>query len=356
MAGWLVSLVLLAGIAPTQDRGRVRDASRGASSRRVIREEITPQLRISVHKGLKWLVAEQTRTLSFTTSEFPVAANALTGLALLTGGFTDRSGPQDWTAALDDVTRTILSFQQNSSGYIDDGDRGRMYGHGFATLFLAQLYGMSHGDHERIRDALERAVRLIERSQTKEGAWDYVPWTEGFRANGGDTSIAVCQTMALRAASNLGIPVDTTVRSRAKRFIERAQRSNGSFRYRMSGPPLIGVSPFPRSAAGVCILYSLGDYSSSRLRSGVIYLQKNYRYTGAFPHYAQYYCAQAFFQVGGSAWKEYFPWVRERLIRYQDKKDGFWPASKSEPSAVVRTAMALIVLQLPYRFLPIHER
>ena len=61
------------------------------------------------------------------------------------------------------------------------------------------------------------------------------------------------------------------------------------------------------------------------------------------------------FQVGGRSWKDYFGWVNKQLLKYQ-RQDGSWKAGLMERSVAVRTAMALIVLQLPYRFLPIHER
>jgi hypothetical protein len=62
----------------------------------------------------------------------------------------------------------------------------------------------------------------------------------------------------------------------------------------------------------------------------------------------------AMFQAGGKYWKEYFPWIREELIAMQ-LGDGSWPEHRRE-SSIQGTVMALIVLQLPYRFLPIHER
>ena len=50
-----------------------------------------------------------------------------------------------------------------------------MYGHGFATLFLAEVYGMS--PNEELHGALEKAVKLIVDSQNEEGGWRYFPVT-----------------------------------------------------------------------------------------------------------------------------------------------------------------------------------
>jgi hypothetical protein len=320
---------------------------------RVIRAEITPALRLAVSRGFAYLIRQQRDTNSFQSSDYPVAENALMGLALLAGGYTDTTGPAEYVEALKENTHRLLSYQ-NKDGYFDDS-HSQMYGHGFATLFLAELYGMSAKQDDALRKALERGIRLIERAQGKEGGWDYVPGGLG-RLGGGDTSITVCQTMALRAAKNLGIAVDQRVVENARRYIERAQKPDGGFAYRIAGEfQFKNYSEFPRSAAGVCILYSLGDYRSSRMRDGIFYLEKNYRKLSDFPHYGHYYCAQAMFQVGGRYWKDYFAWASKEFLDSQ-RADGSWKAGTFEKSVPVRTAMALIVLQLPYRFLPIHER
>lgn len=334
---------------------QVRDVEL-AGRRRVIRSEITPKLRLTVSRGLARLIRTQRKTRSFRGSGYPVAENALMGLALLAGGYTDTNGPQAYVDALKLNTHTLLSYQKKS-GYFDDG-RSQMYGHGFATLFLAELYGMSGSQNEKLRKALQHAVRLIEKSQIN-GGWDYKP--QGLLGRlaaygGGDTSITVCQTFALRAARNLGVVSDKPVRDRAKRYIWDAQNSDGGFGYRVNGKMKIkDYSEFPRSAAGVCVLYSLGDYTSPRMRKGVRYLLANYRTLNDFPHYAQYYCAQAMFQIGGRHWREYFTWVSKEIIDSQ-RDDGSWGKGTTERSAPARTAMSVIVLQLPYRFLPIHQR
>ena len=50
---------------------------------------------------------------------------------------------------------------------------------------------------------------------------------------------------------------------------------------------------------------------------------------------------------------EYFPWIRDRLYDKQ-RADGSWQALVGGP--VVATGMALIILEIPYQFLPIFER
>jgi hypothetical protein len=336
---------------------------------RRIRSEITSQLELSVDRGFRYLIGQQRPSGDF-SDQYQVAVNSLVGIAFLSGGHTTRVGP--YTEVLQRSVDKLLEFQK-PDGYFTHGSGvgqydSMMYGHGFATLFLAELYGMTGSRDARIREALTRAVRLIEKHQCSDGGWDYYPSESHetktfFRLLGrtfvgtGDTSITVCQTMALRAARNLGLKVDHDVVARARVFIEKAQNPDGGFAYRRVGGFPISLaerSDFPRSAAGVCVLTSLGDYNSTRIRKGYDYLLKHYSDSSDFPYYGYYYCGQAMFQAGGRYWRTYFPYIRERLL-YRQARDGSWkPGRAGDPAQ--STAMALIVLQIPYRFLPIFER
>ena len=284
---------------------------------RAERSEISAELRLATHRGFKYLLGKLQTSGNF-DSELPVAANALVGLAFLAGGYTERSGPPSYCAALRVCTGALLKHQ-DASGYFGS----RMYGHGFATLYLAELYGTYSSNEKRLQDALRRALGVIESSQRKDGGWDYHP-LRSKRTGASDTSITVCQTMALRAARNLGIAVNERVVNAARRYIQRAQNRDGGFSYRSQLMTFKrGKSAFPRSAAGVCVLYSLGDYNSEAIRRGLDYLRHNYWNVNLFPYYAQYYCAQAMFQAGGSYWREYFPRMRDLLIRRQNINGGW---------------------------------
>ena len=87
----------------------------------------------------------------------------------------------------------IISKQQESGLFTTAENQAEMYSHGFATLFVGEVYGMT-GDDE-VKEHLQKAVRLIERAQNSEGGWRYQPIP--FDA---DISVTICQVMALRAA------------------------------------------------------------------------------------------------------------------------------------------------------------
>ena len=352
IAGALVSSVALC-IELAAQEAPARDTRAPQS------EEITPELRLAVARGLEHLARSQLRSGDF-DADCPVAANALAGIAFLAGGHSEKAGGV-YTEAIRKGTSALLR-RQSSQGFFDDG-KSAMYGHGFATLYLAELYGTSDFRHTEIREALTKALRVIEGSQSRSGGWDYFPTREFGSFDGpsgaSDTSITVGQTMALRAGRNLGIQISSRVVANAKAYIERAQNSDGGFRYRQQSDGtnfIFDASAFPRSAAGTCILYSLGDYNSAKVKLGFEYLYKSYKmpWSNQFPYYAHYYCAQAMFQAGGRYWKDYFPWIRKELLSDQ-RRDGSWSKSIRE-NPTQCNAMALIVLQLPFRFLPIGER
>src|SRR5262249_25746583 len=124
---------------------------------------------------------------------------------------------------------------------------GPMYGHGFATLFLAEAHGMVYERNlrQQLRGTLQRAVQLILRSQNAEGGWRYDPFPRE-----ADISVTICQIMALRAASNAGIFVPRAAVDACIRYVQDCQdlrHDVGGFRYMRQGGP----TGFARTAAGV---------------------------------------------------------------------------------------------------------
>ena len=128
-----------------------------------------------------------------------VAITALAGLAFMEAGNLPGRGKygKEVRRCLD----FVLDNCQDSGLIASDASQGPMYGHGFATLFLGEVYGMTGDD--TVKEKLERAVRLIERTQNPEGGWRYQP-----APLDADISVTICQVMALRSAREAGIHVD----------------------------------------------------------------------------------------------------------------------------------------------------
>src|SRR6185369_17089189 len=156
----------------------------------------------------------------------------------------------------------VLSNSTESGLLAAETNHGPMYGHGFATLFLGEIYGMNPDD-KRVRDALVRAVDLIVGTQNDEGGWRYnpVPYDA-------DVSVTICQVMALRSARNAGIEVSKEVVDKAVEYVRKCQNPDGGFKYQLES----GASGWPRSAAGVATMYYAGIYKDEALDKGLEYL------------------------------------------------------------------------------------
>src|SRR5437660_12399613 len=225
---------------------------------------------------------------------------------------------------------------------------GRMYSHGFGTLFLAEAYGMTH--RPEVREKLEKAVQLIIDTQNNEGGWRYQPVRRD-----ADLSVTICQINALRAARNAGMFVPKETVEACIRYVKQSQNPDGGFRYMLQG----GASAFPRSAAGVVALYSAAVYDAKEVESGVGYLKQfmpEIKLGSRYSHYyyGHYYAAQAMWIRGGDDWATWYPAIRDELVRRQSMSSGgYWADSICNEYG---TAMALIILQMPNNYLPIFQR
>lgn len=311
---------------------------------------ITPAAAGAVERGLSLLSERQLEDGSFGTSGYArnVAVCSLGGMAFLANGSTPSRGPY---AEQIELCIDYLLSQTSESGFVtapDATSRGPMYGHGFATLFLCEVYGMAK--RPELRDRLGQAVDLIIGSQNEAGGWRYQP-----QPNDADVSVTVCQVMALRAARNAGIAVPRETIDRAIDYVKSCQNEDGGFRYTLTGEEQ--SSQFARSAAGVVALYNAGIYRGAELERGLGYLerfrpgQQQVR-GGSFYFYAHYYAAQAMWHAGGERWIRWYPAIRDELIARQ-RTDNSW----LDPICPeYGTAMACIVLQVPNNYLPILQR
>jgi hypothetical protein len=119
------------------------------------------------------------------------------------------------------------------------------------------------------------------------------------------------------------------------------------------------------TAAGVVTLYGAGIYNDRDIEAGLDYLERSLAGftadygTGAgrghyFFYYGNYYAVQAMYTAGGQRWERYYNFMRDSLLKMQEP-DGRWPNGIG-PGDTFGTAVATLILQIPYRFLPIFQR
>jgi hypothetical protein len=317
--------------------------------------EITPALEEAVRRGFEYLRRQQKPDGSFGEGRYGehIGVSSLCAIAFMADGNVPGRG--DFADCVQKGLDFVLSHSSETGLLVSDETHGPMYGHGFATLFLGEIYGMNSQD-DRVRDALVRAVQLIVASQNDEGGWRYNPVPAD-----ADVSVTICQIMGLRSARNAGIKVPKSTIDDAIKYVRECQNPDGGFRYMRDS----GGSLWPRTAAGIASLYYAGVYEDESIARGLDYLRKTAFPRGGNgaqlaagfmqPHYfyGHYYAAQAMYLAGGEHWRAWWPAIREELIARQNP-DGSW--SDAQNGGAYGTAMALIVLQMPKRYLPIFQR
>lgn len=292
-----------------------------------------------------------------------VGVTALAGMAFLAGGHVPGRGRHG--AVVERALDWILQ-QAREDGYVSANET-RMYSHAFATLFLAEVYGLT--DREDVRPKLQRAVDIIVSSQNEDGGWRYQPHVAD-----ADMSVSACQVMALRAARNIGIQVPVTTVERAVAYVQKSAvrpddpvvsyhfgNKPGSFRYQ---PEANARASFALTAAGVTIMHGAGVYADALIEPALKRLEEELggftRYHGSglqghyFFYYGHYYAMQAFHIAGGERYKRYLDVVQRELLQMQ-KADGHFPNAIG-PGPAYGTATACLILQMPKEYLPIFQR
>lgn len=305
----------------------------------------TPASERAVERALAFLAARQSADGRWVSAQY-TSECGITGLcilAFLSAGHQPDRGKYGkvLSKAVDYLLRNV---QPDGLIYDVSGRAGPpMYGHGFATLALAEVYGMTK--RTDLKEKLERAVRLILSCQNSEGGWRYQP-----RVADADISVCVCQVMALRAAHNVGITVPPETVKNALAFMKRcANNPDGGFSYM----PIRPGSGMARTGAGVLSLIVCGEPDAEQVKNGLEYLlHATPDQRGQHHFYGLYYCTQAMYQAGGKYWLQWYPRVRDYLVRTQSAEGSWYDA----PGEAYATAMGVLALQVPAALLPIYQK
>jgi hypothetical protein len=283
-----------------------------------------------VERGLQWLAAQQQPTGGW--SDNP-ALNALPVLAFLAAGRVPGSGQQGQVVE-NGVRRLLMHPTWTEAG-------AGMYGHGLATLVLAEVSGMTHRQ-TRVQIALRDAIKVILAAQAvpkgefHAGGWRYRP-----DSTDSDLSVTVWQMAALRAASAAGVFVPQAAMTQAAAYIKRCEHPRGGFGYQPGGLPNQS-----RTAAGIVGLRLAGQGDDPAVARAKRWLTEHpLRADSEFFYYAAYYCAQA-----GAGFDP-------QLLLDRQSADGGWPANpnlndEQRGGRLYTTALAVLALTAGERYLP----
>lgn len=339
----------LLGLAPPAARRA------GAQAKEVLPKHVTPEALKAVTRGLDYLGAQQADDGSWITGggqAYPVAMTGLAGTAFLAHGDSPTRGKyaRHVQGAVEFLVRCATPTGLITGPTQDSGQP--MHGHGFALMFLASVYGMVTKESLRrqVAETVRKAVTLTSQGQSAQGGWTYIP------GGGDEGSVTVTQVQALRAAQNAGFLVPGAVITEAANYLEKCRTAEGGIQYSLGSG---GGSRLPISAAAVATLYNAGKFDSPIATDCLKYVWGQFRASegwnkgGGHAYYAHLYAAQGFYMAGDEYWDKYFPATRDQLLAMQGG-DGSW--SGDGIGQVYGTSIAAVILQLPFKYLPIFQR
>jgi hypothetical protein len=355
-------------------------------------DEIPEKYKENIRKGLDYLAKQQQKDGHWAANgdHHPVAMTGLAGLAMLMEGSTVRDGK--YATNIRKAADWLMDRSQKGQrdGLIGNPDhpseQGRyMYGHGFAMLFLASVYGEEDDRErrERLKGILTRAAVYTGNAQSihdeggvKFGGWFYNSAKDGHNSDEG--SVTVTQMQGLRACRDAGIAVNKDIMKRGYDYLRKSTTARGGVVYSYArgagGAPAGGERPALTAAAIAC-LFSAGEYKDEYVKKWFKYCETGVPigngFAGGHDEYTQFYYAPSIYFLGEDGWAKMFPespaekrltWSKykagmfERLSSSQGG-DGSWPAAGGwSVGPVFSTAVACCIMQLDNNVLPVFQR
>jgi hypothetical protein len=316
--------------------------------------EVVPRdVREMYDRGLQYLANTQSANGDWSGGGGEVGPGT-TGLGLLVFlacGEDPNFGP--YSNHVRRALRNVILAQDGSTGIMGHS----MYHHGFATLALAEAYGVVDERNlwpdkkgpRSIGKALELAVRAAITSQKKNplGAWRYSP-----DATDADTSVSGAVLVGLLAARNAGIEVPDESIDKAITYYTKMTSGSGEVAY-SGGMGGFGES-LARSSIATLVFSVARRKDLKEYKATLDYLKQRLEQTQSqgWAEYARYYQAQALFQGDLAAWEKWNK-LLVRQLKQAQLPDGSFRGQLGPSNS---TSLSLLALALNYRFLPIYER
>ena len=350
----------------------VATSGRTQAGRRQLVEQFggTEASEAAVNRGLEWLARVQRPGGDWSFREVGSAggggsvsagtemgATAVALLCFLGAGHTHKDpGPYQGVVArgfeaLRAGGKPVRGQGYDYRGPIPNDHHGSMYIHGLVTIAFAEGYGMTRD--RLLGRSMENAARFIVMSQDFEkGGWRYTPGKDS------DTSVLGWQVMALKSAQRGKMRVPATTFVGVSRFLERVAVDGGA-RYGYTSPD--GGRPSTTAIGLLCQMYLGWNREQPALERGVGYLASTGPDFNDF--YYLYYATQVMHHWGGEEWETWNRSVRDGLVSRQvltGDGAGSWNPTGSisgrSGGRLFDTCLAIMTLEVYYRYLPLYER
>lgn len=301
----------------------------------------------AVDNGLEYLAKSQSGGGTWGSSR-PAAITGLAVMAFMARGHTPGQGPYG-----ENINRGVEGLLQIQSKQADGYFGSSMYDHGIATVALCEVYGMlDETMQNRVRTGISKGVRVIldaqkvKKNDQNAGGWRYSP-----QDSSSDTSVTGWQLMALRGASNAGADIPEKAIQDGITYLKNRAVPGGGFSYTGNSGANTALT-----GTGVLALSLMGQPNLPEVKAGGDFLLTrvgNITAGNSHYYYTVYYCSQAAWQLGGKYWTIVNRQISEDLLTRQ-RANGSWPQAEADENYA--TAMAILALTVPYRYLPIYQR
>lgn len=351
----------------------------------------------AVDKGLEWLKKTQQKDGTWSSGgQNPVAMTSMAGLAMLCEGSTVTQGKyrDEIRKAADWLMKRSMKGP-NRNGLIGNpdlpGETGRyMYGHGFAMLFLACVYGEEEDKQRRedLKDILTRAVQYCGMAQSSQGGWIYTAKGDPPGSDSDEGSVTVTQMQALRACRDAGIPVPKEIMKKGTEYLRKSTAADNGVVYSLQrgGGMAAGGGRPALTAAAIACLFSAGDYKDEYVKRWFKFCynpnvadrdQKIPLVNGGggmrmgFDEYTHFYYAASIYFIGEDGYEKLFPgtpkdkcltWSKYRRSFFDtmittQHADGSFPGAGGWGSGpIYATAVYCVMMQLDNNCLPVFQR
>src|SRR6266851_3299184 len=278
-------------------------------------EDLSPRDRGTAEKGLKWLAKQQFRDGHFEAAggQFSSAMTGMAGTVFLMEGSTIREGRYadnirkcvDWIIEHTQRNGCIGELNAPNQGL------GYLYGHGYCTLFLSQIYGEEEdaARRKKLERILTDAVHFSVLSQTSKGGWGYVSAKDGNDFDEG--SVSVTQVQALRACRNAGIVVPKEAIEKVQKYLKDCTLPSGGLIYSLHSG---GGGERPTiTVAAIASMFSTGEYTNPLAKKWMEYIKTAVPIDrpgqDQFGHseYTFYYLGQVIYCMGDDGYAKLFP-------------------------------------------------
>lgn len=307
----------------------------------------SPETEEAVLRSLRWLKANQEPDGHWDMARHggqqgqDIAGTALAVLSYLGWGaqYTEEG---EFTESLYKGVRWLKAQAIQRRGDFAKGVGQGMYGHGMATIALAETYAVTKD--ETLREPLERAVRVIIDAQNRTtGGWRYDPKPPPV----GDMSVTGWQVMALHSARSAGIAVPDETYELARRWMTQVAASDGSYGYQSDKK----ITP-AMTAEGMFVRQLVGAKRAERHQQ-----QTAAWLTGRLPEarspdfYYWYYACLALYQQQGPNWTRWNDAIKPVLLGLQDESGTWEDGHYKQFGKVGGSAVAALCLEVYYRYL-----